>query len=403
MSNRPPDDFCVGLVIGPAGGAREDYLREHFGYAPRRPHNWGVNEPVVTALARIERGSDEERAAKATRRLAACGFSSVPSWMRPYRCLSNGEAARADVAVAIAQHENKKQKYCVVNDFACVVNRDAAMSMACAIGKYARRERLTGLVLATAHEDCCAYLQPDWILDSTTGAMTRRPGPARSPLVTWECDWSGCPMSTNWKTPPPAERRQTRNTDLVREISNTYDVTPEAIERIVLGDGALPDAVATNVTMGRVAELASQAFDFDFYGESTFTPPDFPRRALDREDWGLGVVHGPSGSGKTTVLRQLFNGAEGKVATAAPDWNDTHGVSAAFKIKFGAGDASARLDACALSAEERAMRFSELSACARARAQVAWLLADDAVLDEFTSLAPRPLAWDVARGVSGYV
>ena len=69
-------------------------------------------------------------------------------------------------------------------------------------------------------------------------------------------------MSTNWKTPPPAERRGTRNTDLVREISNTYDVTPEAIERIVLGDGALPDAVATNVTMGRVAELASQAFDF---------------------------------------------------------------------------------------------------------------------------------------------
>ena len=157
----------------------------------------------------------------------------------------------------------------MINDFACVVNRDAAMSMACAIGKYARRERLTGLVLATAHEDCCAYLQPDWILDSTTGAMTRRPGPARSPVVTWECDWSGCPMSTNWKTPPPAERRGTRNTDLVREISNTYDVAPEAIERIVLGDGALPDAVATSVTMDRVAELASQAFDFDFYGGST--------------------------------------------------------------------------------------------------------------------------------------
>ena len=99
-------------------------------------------------------------------------------------------------------------------------------------------------------------------------------------------------MSTNWKTPPPAERRQTRNTDLVREVASTYALAPDAIERIVLGDGALPDAVATSVTMGRVAELASQAFDFDFYGESTFVPPDFPRRALDREDWGLGVVHG---------------------------------------------------------------------------------------------------------------
>ena len=49
------------------------------------------------------------------------------------------------------------------------------------------------------------------------------------------------------------------------------------------------------------------------------------------------------------------------------------------------------------------MRFSELSDCAGARAQVAWLLAEDAVLDEFTSLAPRPLAWEMARGVSEYV
>ena len=65
------------------------------------------------------------------------------------------------------------------------------------------------------------------------------------------------------------------------------------------------------------------------------------------------------------MLRQLFGGATGKVATAAPDWNNTRVVSAAFKKKFGAGDASARLDACALSEEERAMRFSELSACAR--------------------------------------
>ena len=73
----------------------------------------------------------------------------------------------------------------------------------------------------------------------------------------------------------------------------------------------------------------------DFYGESTFVPPDFPRKSLD-EDWNIGVVHGPSGSGKTTVLRQLFGGATGKVGTAAPDWNNTHVVSAAFKKKFGA-------------------------------------------------------------------
>ena len=80
--------------------------------------------------------------------------------------------------MAIAQHENNKQKYCVVDDFACVVNRDAAMSMACAVGKYARRERLKGVVLATAHEACANWLQPDWVYDVAADKTIVRPGPA---------------------------------------------------------------------------------------------------------------------------------------------------------------------------------------------------------------------------------
>jgi len=389
------------LVIGPAGGARGTYLKEMFEYKPRRPHNWGADEPVVTALARIERGSDEERAAKATRRLAACGLSSVPSWMRPYGCLSNGEAARADVAAALAVHENNKEQYRVINDFACVVNRDAAMSMACAIGKYARRAGLKGLVLATAHEACANWLQPDWVYDVAADKTLVRPGPAARPKITFECDWSGC-WTKGWTTPKEEDRRGMRNTDLVREVASTYALAPDAIERIVLGDGALPKPVTTRVRMNVVAVKASQAFDFEFDGNSTFTPPDFPRTKLG-QDWGIGVVHGPSGSGKTTVLRQLFGGADGKVATAVPDWNEDIPVLAAFTDKFFHGDPIGRLNACALSGEERRTRISRLSACARARAQVAWLLADDVVLDEFTSLAPRRLAWEVARGVSEYV
>ena len=30
--HQPPDGFCVGLVIGPAGGARGTYLKEMFEY-----------------------------------------------------------------------------------------------------------------------------------------------------------------------------------------------------------------------------------------------------------------------------------------------------------------------------------------------------------------------------------
>ena len=92
-----PDTFAVGLVLGAAGAERDQWLRERFG-EPRPPRDWTADVPVVSELAKLETGPADERAEKATRRLAACGMNSVPSWLRPYACLSNGEAARVDVA-----------------------------------------------------------------------------------------------------------------------------------------------------------------------------------------------------------------------------------------------------------------------------------------------------------------
>ena len=136
----PPQGFSVGLVLGRADAARDQYLARHFGHT----HNLSVqtfpdDESVVSVLAKLETGDDKERADKAAARLGACGLSSVPSWLRPHKALSNGEAARVDVATCLARHAASQKQFCVVNDFACVVNRDAARSMACAVGKYARR------------------------------------------------------------------------------------------------------------------------------------------------------------------------------------------------------------------------------------------------------------------------
>ena len=95
----PPRDFSVGLVLGRADAARDQYLARHFNHT----HNLSVqtfpdDESVVSVLAKLETGDDKERADKAAARLGACGLSSVPSWLRPHKALSNGEAARVDVA-----------------------------------------------------------------------------------------------------------------------------------------------------------------------------------------------------------------------------------------------------------------------------------------------------------------
>lgn len=396
----PPQHFTVGLVLGRADPARDRYLARHFGHtrdlSAQTP--WPDDEPVVSVLAKLETGDAKERAAKAAGRLGACGLSSVPSWVRPHKALSNGEAARVEVAARLARHASARHQFCVVDDFACVVNRDAARSMACAVGKYARRLRMTGLVLATAHDDVCAYLQPDWCYDVAEDTVyvrpTDRPVP---PRVDFKCDWAwaGIPLAR--------DRRRRRETGLVREVTNSYAIEPEAIERIVLGDGALPEAAVCHVKVDACARAASAAFDFELEGKCVFSPPDFPAAKLAGE-WSLGVVHGPSGSGKTTVLRRIFNGVnEGKVATKAPAWDSTGVVHDIFLDKYGAEDAAARIDAAAVDASERPSRMDELTACGRARCQVAWLLASGCVLDEFTSLAARPLARRVARGVAAYV
>ena len=191
----PPETFTLGLVLGPGGNARETYLREKFGFDSRNDDaiEWRPDMAVVSGIAGLEAAPDGERAAvSACKRLGACGLSSVPSWLRPYECLSNGEAARVDVAAALAAHQGGGAgAYCVVDDFACVVNRDAARSMSCAVGKYVRKLGVRNVVLATSHADVCAYLQPDWVYDITSQTYTARPtATAAPPKISIECDWS---------------------------------------------------------------------------------------------------------------------------------------------------------------------------------------------------------------------
>ena len=78
-------------------------------------------------------------------------------------------------------------------------------------------------------------------------------------------------------------------------------------------------------------------------------------------------------------------------------------VAKLFRDKFGEDDAAARLDAAAVDDDERSSRIDQLTQCGRARCQIAWLLASECVLDEFTSLAARHLARRVAAGVAAYV
>lgn len=99
------------------------------------------------------------------RAFSTVGFSSVPSWLKPYSVLSTGEKMRVDLAKCLLSDK----QLVVYDEFTSVVDRDVARTLCIAIGK--QRNRIgKQLVFVTCHSDVLEWLQPDWAF-CTDGMM----------------------------------------------------------------------------------------------------------------------------------------------------------------------------------------------------------------------------------------
>ncbi|MEQ8839036.1 MAG: GNAT family N-acetyltransferase, partial [Lacipirellulaceae bacterium] len=109
----------------------------------------------------------------------AVGFSSPPSWVKPYAVLSNGEQFRCDLARALGSGESGRGRgrpgsLVVFDEFTSVVDRNVAKACSTAIAKGVRRGSLPRFVAVTCHYDVAEWLEADWVLDMATGKLTRR-------------------------------------------------------------------------------------------------------------------------------------------------------------------------------------------------------------------------------------
>lgn len=86
----------------------------------------------------------------------AVGFGSVPSWLKPYDVLSNGEKMRVDLARALLEKD-----FVVFDEFTSVVDRQVAQTACIAINKAVKRTNKQ-LVVISCHYDILDWLQPDW-------------------------------------------------------------------------------------------------------------------------------------------------------------------------------------------------------------------------------------------------
>ena len=153
-------EWNIGVICGASGSGKSTILHSLGEITEVEFDN---NKPLIS---NFEPMTPQE----ASSILCAMGLASVPTWIRPYSSLSNGERYRAEVAKRISSNRGG---VILVDEYTSVVDRNVAKSMSNALQKYIRKEKKQ-IILATCHYDILEWLQPDWIYDLNKGGALEK-------------------------------------------------------------------------------------------------------------------------------------------------------------------------------------------------------------------------------------
>lgn len=169
-------DWQIGLIVGPSGSGKTSLARQAFTAELFQPDRivWQPDNAV------IEDYPADLSIKQITHTLTAVGFSSPPSWLKPFRVLSGGERFRAELARALLTPT--ENGLVVFDEFTSVVDRLVAKVASAALAKGIRENRFTAkrFIAVSCHYDIADWLTPDWVFDTATfelarGRLQRRP------------------------------------------------------------------------------------------------------------------------------------------------------------------------------------------------------------------------------------
>mgnify|MGYP003628047311 CR=1 FL=1 len=148
------DDWQIGLIVGSSGTGKTTIAKELF------PNSYITNfkykeETILDDMPK-DKSLDE-----ITKTFNNVGFSSPPSWLKPYSVLSNGQKMRVDLANGLLQDK----ELIVFDEFTSVVDRNVAKIGSYAVQKSIRKTK-NKFIAISCHDDVIDWLLPDWIFNT---------------------------------------------------------------------------------------------------------------------------------------------------------------------------------------------------------------------------------------------
>ena len=160
-----PNDWQIGAIIGNSGTGKTTIAKELFpkAYVTNFEYN---SDNILDDMPKSATVSD------ITQMFNSVGFSSPPSWLKPYAVLSNGQKMRVDLANALLRGE----ELIVFDEFTSVVDRTVAQIGSFAVQKSIRKTDKK-FIAVSCHFDIIEWLMPDWIFntnDMTFQVMSKK-------------------------------------------------------------------------------------------------------------------------------------------------------------------------------------------------------------------------------------
>lgn len=152
----PIENFSwnIGIIVGKSGTGKSTIAKTLF-------KDYYISSFEYKAKSVIDDMPSQKSIKEIIQVFNAVGFSSIPSWLKPYSVLSQGEKMRVDIARAILE----ERELIVFDEFTSTVDREVAKILCIALSKSIRKLNKK-FIAVSCHYDIIKYLEPDWIFST---------------------------------------------------------------------------------------------------------------------------------------------------------------------------------------------------------------------------------------------